>query len=250
MILGLEIHFESFQVQFVFCIKLINTKMLVRILILLIVWEHLGNAYIPYLDGKMLNWRIEKFKLMVKENFALKDELEAQFIPTDIIVDSQRQLYRWFRDVWTSETPYADIVEARRNIVQKLVSTTTTSTSTTTTTMKTTGLPRLMSPINPDGFPKSLLRSAQKIKRVSEGSSHQMSDSNRQFKAYDCSNPRIVKDVSINTERCESPRVNIPNFRNVTIQLIQRQSIQRTSGWRCQILTSRTAFHCGTKDHT
>lgn len=69
------------------------------------------------------------------------------------------------------------------------------------------------------------------------------------LRAYDCSNPRNIQDSSFNIlDECNRA-TPMNNFRNVSYQLLQRESSRRTTGYSCTIIEDRTVRYCGVYDH-
>ena len=72
-----------------------------------------------------------------------------------------------------------------------------------------------------------------------------------QLQGYDCSEPRGVLDRALNSDdlMCDTQHRHIAMEKNVTYQLLVRETNQRFKGWRCEIRDSRSVHYCGNYDH-
>lgn len=70
-------------------------------------------------------------------------------------------------------------------------------------------------------------------------------DSSLMFVGYDCSRPTEQLDVALRDRPCGNVRVSLRDYRNATIQVIQRTKGFSSRGFRCKVTVDKDAFYCG-----
>ena len=69
------------------------------------------------------------------------------------------------------------------------------------------------------------------------------------FQAYDCTQPRNIRDSSFNVlNNCNSPPTLIDHT-NITFQLLQKEKYTRFQGYSCSLEVTRDVRYCGVYDH-
>ena len=69
------------------------------------------------------------------------------------------------------------------------------------------------------------------------------------LEAYDCDNPRELRDVTnTRTENCQQ-LTTINRQENATYQILQTSYTTRTTGYICRMVQTRTPNYCGAYDH-
>lgn len=79
----------------------------------------------------------------------------------------------------------------------------------------------------------------------------EMVERQRSFKAYDCSDPRNIRDVNLQRGKVSCAPTQTKSFplRNVTYHILQKEDSMEMAGWRCKGTISRKAMYCGHYDH-
>lgn len=73
--------------------------------------------------------------------------------------------------------------------------------------------------------------------------------SHLRFQGYDCSKPTNVRDLGFDLLSCHVSTSQPRIMKNLTIQILQKESHREIMGWRCTALVSRVASFCGNWDH-